>query len=150
MTQNEQIPTVFFNASVILAGLKSPKGGSGLLLKWCQQNKVKGVVSEIVIDEVKRHLSKISLASTDLAYIVRKYSFKVTPAPEKSPLKKYLPVVVDPGDAHVLAACNQAKTKFLVTLDKRHLLVLRDEINEFKILSPGQFIAKIRLELRPS
>jgi len=45
-------PTVLFNASVVLAGLKSPQGGSGELLLWSKQKKIQGLISEAILDEV--------------------------------------------------------------------------------------------------
>ena len=39
----KRINSVFFNASVILTGLKSPKGGSGKILSWVNKGKIKGV-----------------------------------------------------------------------------------------------------------
>ena len=34
-------------------------------------------------------------------------------------------IVIDDGDAHVLASCEKEKVDFLVTLDKKHLLILK-------------------------
>ena len=73
-------PRVFFNASVILAGLKSPRGGSAKVLFWAKNGRIKGFASEIVIDEVKRKLEKLRLKKEQLETI--KQSIKTTPAPE--------------------------------------------------------------------
>ena len=56
---NSLKPKVFFNASVILAGLRSPGGGSGKIIGWVKNGKIDGVISEVIVDEVIRRCSKI-------------------------------------------------------------------------------------------
>jgi predicted nucleic acid-binding protein len=48
--------------------------------------------------------------------------------------------MIDHGDAHVLASCQEHKAEFLVTLDQKHLLILQDKIKAFKIVSPKHLI----------
>ena len=43
-------------------------------------------------------------------------------APNAETVKKYQKIVIDFGDAHVLASCHEAKADFLVTLDKKDFL----------------------------
>lgn len=53
---------------------------------------------------------------------------------------KFSKIVIDAGDAHVLASCRETKAQFLVTLDKKHLLILGKKIKWTKIVSPGELI----------
>ena len=55
---------------------------------------------------------------------------------------KYQRIVIDPGDAHVLATYNQEQCDVLVTLDKKHLLVLQGKVKGMQILTPGEFLNK--------
>lgn len=48
--------------------------------------------------------------------------------------------VIDEGDAHVLATCKEQNIKYLVTLDQKHLLILKGKINGLNILTPGELI----------
>lgn len=133
-------PKVFFNASVILAGLKSPTGGSGKVLSWSKNHKIDGVISEIVADEVVRHDDRISVKPTHVQLVMKIIFRQIQIAPEKENVVEFSKIVIDPGDAHVLASCSEAKADYLITLDKKHLLILQKKIRWMKIVSPGELI----------
>ena len=60
--------------------------------------------------------------------------------PEEKIVNFYKKRVIDEGDAHVLATCDQEKIEYLVTLDKKHLLILKGKIKGLNILTPGELI----------
>lgn len=134
-----KIPKVFFNASVILAGLRSPSGGSGKILKWGRQKKIKAIASEVILDEVLRNAARIGLSEDQVAKSAKDI-FLIVPAPGASLVKNFHKISVNVGDSHVLAGSTETKANFLVTLDQKHLLVLKDKIKKFKIVSPGELI----------
>ncbi|OHA62120.1 MAG: hypothetical protein A2117_00670 [Candidatus Wildermuthbacteria bacterium GWA2_46_15] len=129
-------PLVFFNASVILAGLKSSTGASRKLLEWAAQGKIRAVVSEVVLDEVWRNLRKLDISEALLKKIV--ISFRIEKAPAGKELKRFKKLLVDPDDVHILTSAKRADADFLVTLDKKHILVLQRKIQWTKIVSPGE------------
>jgi len=132
-------PKIFFNASVILAGLYSPKGGSAKILSWVKQKKIIGIISEIIIDEIFRHTDKLKLKKSSTAkFLVN--NFQIETAPSEATTIKYYSKVIDYGDAHVLASAKQAKCKYLVSLDKKHLLSLQKKIKIYSIVSPKKLI----------
>lgn len=141
--QNNLKPKVFFNASVILAGLKSPAGGSGKLLNWCRGQKINGVISEIVMDETVRHASKIDVKPAHVRLTMKTIFDQILEAPAEKNVAKFGKIVIDPGDAHILASCHEAKPDFLVTLDKKHLLILQKRIKWINIVSPGELIENL-------
>lgn len=126
---------VFFNASVILAGLKSPTGASAKLLELARQDKIRAAISEVVLDEAGRNLEKIDASSVSLEKTIAFFRIEKPPAAER--LKALERLVIDPGDAHLLASAKAIHADFLVTLDKKHLLVLAERIKWTKIVSPG-------------
>jgi putative PIN family toxin of toxin-antitoxin system len=132
-------PKVFFNASVVLAGLRSPRGGSGKLLKWSKQKKIKAIISEIILDEIRRNLEKIGLSKKTLSKILR-LPDKIIPAPKASSTSVFNDKIVDYGDAHVFASAREAKADFLVSLDKKHILSLKGKIKKIKIVNPEGLI----------
>ena len=138
--QKNSEQSVFFNASVILAGLKSPSGGSGKLLSLSAANKINGVISEIILDEVLRHTADIGLKSAPIQVAMKTTFSSIQAAPEESRVAEFNKIVIDSGDAHVLASCHETKADFLVTLDKKHLLILREKIKWVRIVSPGELI----------
>jgi len=123
-------PLVFFNASVILAGLKSSTGASRKLLEWARQGKIKAVVSEVVLDEVWRNRRKLDVSEALLKKIV--IFFRIEKAPAGKELKRFKRLVVDSGDVHILTSAKRADADFLVTLDKK--------IRWTKIVSPGELL----------
>lgn len=130
---------VFFNASVILAGLGSPKGGSALLLKWSRQHKISAFISETVLDEITRQSVKVKVGPTVAAKRALE-SCQIIPAPAADKVSSWEKMVIDAGDAHVLASAKESKADYLVTLDKKNILVLRRKIRAFKIISPKELI----------
>lgn len=132
-------PTVLFNASVVLAGLKSPSGGSAKLLSWCKSKKIQGLVSEVILDEVVRNAQRIGFGKDRILESLDSL-FDIKEMPQKSSVENFKEVVVNLSDAHVLASADESKADFLVTLDKKHLLVLQEKIKRFKIVSPGRLI----------
>lgn len=135
---------VLFNASVVLAGLKSRTGGSGELLQWVKQSKIKGIISETIFDEVLRNAERIGFTRRQAEKGTKDIFIQVLQAPKEKTVERFKEEVLDLGDAHVLASAKEAEVQFLVTLDKKHLLVLKDRIKTFKIVSPGQLIGLLK------
>ena len=133
-------PTIFFNASVILSGLYSPTGGSSKLLEWSKRRKIQGIVSETVADEVLTKSPKLDLNPASVKRRMAKIFPETTPAPTEKIVQKYLKTIIDPSDAHVLASCEESGANYLVSLDKKHILLLKKKVKKFKILSPGELI----------
>lgn len=132
------LPIVLFNASVVLAGLKSPGGGSAKLLAWIKKHKIKGVISQIILDEILRNLIRLDLQRGRVETVLA--SLLVVPAPLGSNVREFNKIVVDVGDSHVLASALEVKADYLVTLDKKHILILKDRVKKFKVVSPAELI----------
>ena len=130
---------VFFNASVILAGFKSSTGGSAKMISWVEEGKIKGLISEIVLDEILRNAQKIGFERIKLNKKIKEI-FQIRTAPKPETVDQFKQISINFGDAHVLASCQEEKVDYLVTLDQKHLLILYDKIKTFKILTPGQII----------
>ena len=137
-------PRVLFNASVILAGLYSPSGASGVLLALVKKRKIDGIISEIIFSEVIRHADKIGKGRLQSEKKIIDIFGEVVSPPGVPSVEKYYDAVTDRGDAHVLACYDEEKCDILVTLDKKHLLVLQGKIKGFQILSPGQLVKILR------
>lgn len=142
--QKANPPVVLFNASVILAGIKSPTGGSGKLLSWSKDRKINGLISEIILDESMRNGPRIGVEPMLVARKIKNFGIGIRVAPDSSVVDKFKNIVIDLGDAHVLASAQEEKADFLVTLDKKHLLILQKAVKKFKIVSPGELIALSR------
>lgn len=130
---------VFFNASVVLAGLRSPKGASGVLLSWIKQQKITGVISEIVWSEVLRNAPHLGLSHEETKLCMEKY-FLIINAPEQKKFIPYEKIVIDTGDIHLFVSTEDTKSDYLVSLDKKHVLLLQSTITKFRIISPGELV----------
>lgn len=128
-----------FNASVILAGLRSPGGGSAKVLGWAGSGKIIGLASEVILDEAKKNLSRVGLTNKELENL----KLNILPAPGAKSVDYFRKVVFDPGDAHVLASAREIKADYLVSLDRKHILVLKGKIKGLKIVSPGELIEEL-------
>ena len=140
--KKKKTPIIFINASVILAGVKSPTGGSAKILDWAKKGTVNGLISEIVLDEVLRHSNKIKKNPTTLKRTLGKI-VKILEAPKKE-IRKYEKIVKDVGDVHLFTSSELANVDYLISLDKKHVLSLSKRIKKFKIMSPGEFIQSMK------
>lgn len=132
---------VLFNASVVLAGLRSKNGASGELLRLTQSGQIEGLISQTIFDEIMRHCEKLELDPKFVSnQVLNIFAKNITKAPREDIVEKYFSRVTDPGDAHVLATFEEEHCGVLITLDKKHLLVLQGKIKGINIYSPGEFL----------
>ena len=47
--------------------------------------------------------------------------------------------ITDDKEAHIIAAADKSKVDYLITLDKKHLLNIKQKL-PFKIVTPGEFL----------
>ncbi len=132
-------PLVFLNASVILAGLHSPSGGSAKILHWGKTHKIQCIISEIVFKEVLRHANKLGLSPLFISTAIFTFA-KISPAPLRLHTR-YKDIVKDEGDLHLFTSCASLHIDYLVSLDKKHVLALKEKITEFTIVTPGELIS---------
>lgn len=137
---------VFFDTSVLLASLHSPTGGSSELLRYAIVGEIDAVVSDDVIDEVARHIQRVrpELRSLFLKYIavIRFTVVSVTPSQVQ-----WATAFTDPKDSFIVAAAHESNVEYLVTLDKRHLLNRKSDIEphvRFIIARPEEVLKHIR------
>ena len=117
--------TVFLDASVVLSGLISSTGGSGKLLKAGAKNKIKLVITEKIVLEMVTQLRKVRVQRKTLAHLLSSRTIRIISTPNEEKIGKFLPVLDDPDDAHVLAGAVVAGADVLVSLDKKHILTPR-------------------------
>ena len=127
----------FIDASVILAALGSKSGGSSQILKLIRKNKLDGITSQAIVEEVSRNTYKIKIVESEVSRLISISSLKVIPAPTSEEVEKYLDVTAA-KDAHAVASAIKSKANVVITLDKKHLL--SKKIKGLGILTPGEFL----------
>ena len=132
---------VFLDASVILAGLASPHGGSSLLFKAAKKKKITLITTPLVINEVNRHLIKLKVKPSLLKTLLDRRIVNLVADPPETLIKRCRRLTADPDDAHVLAGAVITSARFLLSLDKKHLVTSRTNkyLRPMRVLTPKQF-----------
>lgn len=136
----KQIPKVLFNASVVLSGMRSQKGGSGILLSLIDKCRIKGVISETILDEVIRNAHKAGYSQQNASRLCNKLFFPILPAPSLDAVRQHKTVVTDINDAHLFASYEESMCDALVSLDKHHVLALKGKLPGYTIVDPSELI----------
>lgn len=148
MSSTEQIK-LFFDASVLIAAVHSPIGGSGYLLEACRRGSFKPVVTRLVLLEAERNI-KAKLGEEDLLrfyQLLGSVDFIVEPLVSAREVADYSHLI-EKKDAHVLAAAVRSGAQFLLTLDTRRFMTERLSKADLGliIVTPGHFI-KVYLDV---
>ena len=136
--------SLFFDASVLVAGAHSPSGGSALLLAACRVGGFRAQVTSAVLLESRHALEDLPSESLHrFRRLVSEIDWEFLPAPPGEVLGKYQQFVHS-KDVHVLASAVEGRAQFLLTLDRRHILTAARAVSEaglgIGILRPGDFI----------
>lgn len=133
----KKLLTVYLDSSVILSGLASPEGGSGAVLKAAKLKKLKLVTTDSVLEEVGEHLQKLKIDPKSLSDLLSKKIILLKRKPPKASIKKFVDVVIDPDDAHVVAGAAFSGANYFLSLEKKHILT----INVKRILKPMRVVS---------
>lgn len=139
---------VFFDTSVLLASLRSPRGGSSELLRYAVVGSVQAFLSDDVIDETARHVHEVGpeLRALFLNFLAVIPFTSISVTAEEV---RWATTFTDPKDSPIVAAAQKAGADYLVTLDKRHLLNKKAEIEPhvgFEIVRPEDLLKLLKEE----
>lgn len=135
---------VFLDASVIIAALLSPGGGSAKIVEFGNAGIVHAITSQTVLDEIADNLNKIKRSERQLNSFISNNSILVRERITLSEIQPFLDTV-EPKDAHVLAGAFSTKCACIATLDKKHLLQpqVRRYLKPIKIQTPGEILEEL-------
>jgi predicted nucleic acid-binding protein len=145
MSKIDRHTTLFFDASVLVAGAHSRGGGSALLLEACKLGGFTAQSSYLVLLEALHTLKRgfPERSQRRLTEYLAVIDWELLPMPSREELDRYA-ALIDAKDLHVLAAALVGRSQFLLTLDRRHILAAADAVQAAKlplvILRPGDFI----------
>lgn len=132
---------LFFDASCLVAASRSPTGGSGFLLRLCALEFLKGAVSQAVLLEAERNISRKFPLTVLTTYdqLLARTPLAIAPLPTASQQRRYRGLV-SAKDEHVVASAIAVGAPYLLTLDQP----LTRQVNQAKLpmqaLSPAEFI----------
>lgn len=137
---------VFFDASIIIAALLSPTGGSALLLQYIKIGKIIGITSQTTIEEILEEdkPQKINRSRKEIEQFIGKSGLLIRESITLEEVMEYNNLV-DSEDAHLIAGANLTKCSHLATLDKKHLLRadIAQKFLPLKIVSPKDLLEEI-------
>ena len=137
---------IFLDASVFIAGAKSPNGGSALVLQICQKKKFQAVSTLLVLTEAQRNIKK-KFSDAELIRFYQEIANLNLEIAKPGTTKESLEYsqIIEPKDARVLAAAIKSGAAFLVTLDRKHFMTstIEDSGLPINILTPGEFLQRI-------
>ncbi|AMM53985.1 putative toxin-antitoxin system toxin component, PIN family [Pyrococcus kukulkanii] len=150
----EKIKTVI-DTSVIVAGAINPFGSSGKVIDMAIRNRITSYTSSEILDELRFKLTSEKVTKFLESRIYGLWVYKVFK--ESSILVKpnkhfHFNVSPDLDDNKFFDVVYVAKAKFLITLDKRHMLKLRGKDKSFSlmdhkflILTPREFLEHLKV-----
>lgn len=132
---------IFLDASVIIAAFLSKTGGSAKIFKLGDQGKTKLVTSESVIEETEANLKKIGKTRQQLIRLITTFPLLIRQKVTVKDIEPYQKLVVK-KDAHVVAGAVLTGCRYLISLDKKHLLhpKIKNKFKPLKIISPKEFL----------
>lgn len=134
---------VFFDASVIIASLLSPTGGSSQLFKFIKAGIITGFTSENVLEEIleERKFIKLNKTRQEIEGFTAQSGLIIREKVTEDEIKPFLGEI-DKDDAHLIAAAKHVKCHYLVSLDKKHVLKIevRKKFLPLIIVSPKELL----------
>ncbi len=127
---------IYLDASVIIAALLSPTGGSAKLLEFIKSGVTAGITSQTVIDEVEEHSVKIRKSHKEIRKFIQE-NFIIVREPINELELETFKNLIEEKDIHVAVGARLTSCDYLVTLDKKHLL--KEKVK--KILKPIKVVA---------
>ena len=133
---------LFLDTSVLIAASASPTGGSALVIELCKKRKAIPLVSRLVLLEAERNIHKKFEESVLIRYYntLAELDPQVVPTPKQRKIEAAAEVI-QPKDAHVLAAARDGDASHLITLDRKHFLTdeTRQAILPILACTPGEY-----------
>lgn len=135
---------IFLDASVIIAAMLSPTGGSAKVIKLGKLGSWAQVASQTVIDEVYEHTQKINKTKDEINQFIKNNDILIRKRVTKLEAED-LAGLIDPTDAHLIAGAKLTDCDYLMTLDKKHLLKMdiKNRFKPLKMVNPEEFLQNV-------
>ncbi len=120
---------IFIDASVLFSAILSTTGASRELLRYALQGKIVLVANALVLQEVEKNISLKNVEVLGKFKALREILAIELVEPTKEEVLAALPYTVI-KDAPHLAAAKKAKVACLVSLDRKHMIDVREAIQK--------------------
>lgn len=136
---------VFLDSNVFIAAALSERGGSFYLLKQSRQNKIKIFSSGFVMRETAKTIKKkYPQKITEVCELLSSVPISFVKEPDIQEIQRVAELLDDFNDAPILAAGLKSKSRFLISLDKKHFFTPKIAKADLPliVLAPKDFIQK--------
>ena len=135
-------PRVFVDSDVLFAGAASASehGASLVVLRMAEITLIDAIVSEQVIVEVERNLTRYLPAALPIFRQLVSRCLRITPDPTDAELAMCRDLA-DPKDVPILAAAVRERCPWLVTFNVRHFQPGHPDVS---VMRPGEFVQRVR------
>lgn len=144
-------PKVFLDTSVLIAAILNRQGASHFIIELGKKDLIKIVITAKIIQEARSNLLKKygRHKVLDLYNTVSALKKCVHSTPDSKDENKFLNIISDPKDCHILAGANKYSVDFLLTFDRRHFFTIKIKSAQlpFEIMLPGNFLKMYRDKL---
>ncbi len=142
---------IFFDSSVLIAGVLSSSGAARVLMVMSEQDEIQLLVSEYVIVETERSLArKAPQALPEFRQALRNANIKIVHDPSAKEVNENLYLMTDAEDVPILLSAMKAGVDYLATHNRRHFLddPKVAEQSNLRIGTPGDALVWVREQMR--
>jgi predicted nucleic acid-binding protein len=138
------MPSVFADSSVLIAGAGSRSGASRAVLTMAEIGLFKLVISQQVLEECDRNLSKkLPAALPIFAQLLAAIDPEIRPNPPLAESARWT-AIIEAKDAPILAAAVLANVERLLTLNTKDFTSEVAAQSGLVIQTPAEFVKEIR------
>ncbi len=134
---------ILLDTSVLLSGLNSPFGASGLIISLFQVGAIKIIISSHILNEANVVIEKKFPLLKEKLINFLLYKPTTLQKITKKELQQAF-AIIQTEDAPILAVAIKSRADLLITLDKRFERLVKEKKRsityQFQIMSPGEFI----------
>jgi hypothetical protein len=136
---------------VLLAFARSHQGGSGLIIRWCTEGKIKGYIPTKVLFESRKNAAENmgEDAANALEYVFNQGFLSVIEDGKGGELERAHKAFDNKKDVPIIASAKQVPAiQFVISLDKGFFKSnVQEYLSPIEVLRPGDFINRFREEL---
>jgi len=132
---------VFLDSCIWIGGIIVPAGYSGKILQYGVIRLITVVSSQMIFEEIQRHISEDNLAAfKKLLSAIKPEMVEIVPGY----LQKWKGIITHKADFHVLEGAVKGKADYLLSRNK-HVLNRRvkRELKPIQVLSPIEFLSEM-------
>lgn len=139
---------VFLDTSVLITSILNNEGASRIIIDLGKKDLIKLFLTPKVVQEARNNLLKKYNKDKvlDLYRVISNLKKDIHPSPKTHDENKYINLIDDPKDCHILASAEKYQVGYLLTFDRRHFFTdkIKNAQLSFKIMLPGDFLKIFR------